>query len=320
MFRHLDRIDPWLKRVDPAGPHERPQERSTLSRDNKEMHPYQLSQAAWHALSHAVDHLHCLRTVLKDAHVMHMYAPYSLARAALQNASAAVWLLAPDDRAERVRRRLRFAALDIKGGEAVRELLGAPEGRKPAEARTEQLREIARRRGVDPTTAVRRLTYGENVEAAGDTMPGGRVPFVLTWKMCRAIAHGDSWATINVVSQEEIPGAPSGLAHLKITADPKTLFFAVFFAVSMTAAGWRLYDDRSRRIRTQRDVTLSVGTVQTQRTARGSRSPPPRPTARGWSAVRSVASCAGRRQPGHQLPCFGPVLGHGLGSACILAG
>ncbi|MEU2988752.1 hypothetical protein ABZ647_30630 [Micromonospora aurantiaca] len=162
MFRHLDRIDPWLKRMDPAGPHERPQERSTLSRDNKEMHPYQLSQAAWHALSHAVDHLHCLRTVLKDAHVMHMYAPYSLARAALENASAAVWLLAPEDRAERVRRRLRFAALDIKGGEAVRELLGAPEGRKPAEARIEQLREIARRRGVDPKTAVRRLTYGKS--------------------------------------------------------------------------------------------------------------------------------------------------------------
>ncbi|MEU7761775.1 hypothetical protein [Micromonospora aurantiaca (nom. illeg.)] len=84
---------------------------------------------------------------------------------------------------------MRFAALDIKGGEAVRKLLGAPEGRKPAEARIEQLREIARRRGVGPKAAVRRLTYGEIVEAAGGTMPGGRVPFVLAWKMRSAIAH-----------------------------------------------------------------------------------------------------------------------------------
>ncbi|TDC47630.1 hypothetical protein E1258_28450 [Micromonospora sp. KC207] len=115
MFRHLDKIDPWLKRMDPDGPRERPQERSELSRDNKEANPHQLSQAAWHSLSHAVDHLHCLRTLLRDAHTMHMYAPYSLARATLENASAAVWLLAPDDRAsgfsgDSASRRSTFAA------------------------------------------------------------------------------------------------------------------------------------------------------------------------------------------------------------------
>lgn len=249
MFRHLDRIEPWLQRMDPSGPHERPQERSTLSRDDKETHPHRMSHAAWHSLSHAVDHLNCLRTLLKDAQMMHMYAPYSLVRAAVENACAAVWLLAPDDRAERIRRRLRFAALDIKGGEAVKELVGTPGRPRSEEARLEELREIARRRGVDPKSAVRRVTYGEIVEAAGETMSGGKVPFVLTWKMCSAIAHGDLWATINMVNREEIPGAPPGLAHLKITANPKTLFFAVFFAVEMTAAGWRMYDERSRRSR-----------------------------------------------------------------------
>ncbi|MEU4781039.1 hypothetical protein [Micromonospora sp. NPDC023633] len=246
MFRQLDRIDPWLKRLDPDGPRERPQERSTLSRDNKETDPHQLSQAAWHALSHAVDHLHCLRTLLKDAQVMHMYAPYSLARAALENASAAVWLLAPDDRAERILRRLRFAALDIRGSESAMKLLGAT-GPKTEAERRDELKAIAKRRGVDEREAVKHVSYAEIVQAAGDAMPSGNKPYLLTWKICSAIAHGDLWATLNVVSLEELPGAPPDLAHLKVTANVGTLSSAVRYAVRMTATGWRLFDERGTR-------------------------------------------------------------------------
>lgn len=246
MFRHLDKIDPWLKRMDPDGPHERPQERSELSRDNKETNPYQLSQAAWHSLAHAVDHLHCLRTLLRDAQRMHMYAPYSLARAALENASAAVWLLAPDDRAERILRRLRFAALDVRSGEAAKKLLGAAGPRTEAE-RLDDFRAIAKRRGLVESAAVKRVSYAEIVEVAGAGMRSGSKPFVFIWRMCSAIAHGDFWATMNVTKVEELPGAPPGIAHLKITANAKTLFFAVFFAVAMTEAGWSLLDQRGTR-------------------------------------------------------------------------
>lgn len=177
---------------------------------------------------------------------MHMYAPYSLARAALENACAAVWLLAPEDRAERILRRMRFAAQDIRGGEDAKSLVGATGPRSKAE-RLDEVRAMARRRGINEKAAVQRVGYGEIVELAGDTQPGGTLPFVFTWRMCSAIAHGDFWATINVVSREEIPGAPPGLADLRITANVETLFFAVFFAVEMTDAGWRLYDERSRR-------------------------------------------------------------------------
>ncbi|TWJ20853.1 hypothetical protein [Micromonospora endolithica] len=246
MFRHLDKIDPWLTRMDPEGPRPRLQERSDLSRDDKETHPYQLSQAAWHALSHAVDHLHCLRTLLKDARVMHMYAPYSLARAALENASAAVWLLAPDDRPERMLRRLRFAALDIRGGEAMRKLVDAS-GTKTEAERLDQLRVIAKRRGIEQSAATKHVGYAEIVKAAGDTMPGGHKPYLLTWKMCSAIAHGDLWATLNVVSRTELPGAPADIAHMRITASAQSLFFAVFFAVAMATAAWHLYDRRGER-------------------------------------------------------------------------
>ncbi|MEU7677173.1 hypothetical protein AB0C42_20460 [Micromonospora taraxaci] len=244
MFRHLDKIEPWLKRMDPDGPHERPRERSQMRRDDKETHPYQLSQAAWHSLSHAVDHLHCLRTLLKDARMMHMYAPYTLARAALENGSAAVWLLAEDDRAERILRRLRFAALDIRGGEAMKKLVGATGPRSETE-RLNDIRSIAKRRGVSEVAAVKAPSYAEIVKTAGDTMASGQKVFQICWRMCSAIAHGDFWATLNVVNRTELPGAPAGFAHMKITANVQSLFFVVFFAVEMTAAGWRLYDAQS---------------------------------------------------------------------------
>jgi hypothetical protein len=249
MFGHLDRIDPWLGRMDPAGTHEPPAERSVMSRDDKETDPFQISHAAWHALSHAVDHLHCLRALLKDAHLMHMYAPYSLVRAALENASAAVWLLHPDDCDERILRRLRFAALDIRNGEEARRLVDAPAGPKTEADRIEQIRALAQRRRVDQQAVLKKrpVSYGEIVKVAASTRRPGETAYVIIWKMCSGIAHGDLWTTLGVMSREELPGAPPDIAHLKITASVKTLMLCAYYAVDMTDVGWGLYDERSRR-------------------------------------------------------------------------
>src|SRR4051812_2912986 len=110
MLRLLGAVDGWLARIDPDADHHRPASGSPLSADDERTHPFQTSHAAWHALSHAADPLHCLRAVLRDAAAIHMYAPYALVRAALENASAAVWMLHPRGRIERVTRRLRYCA------------------------------------------------------------------------------------------------------------------------------------------------------------------------------------------------------------------
>ena len=68
-------VDDWLSRIDPGAERQRPAPGSPLRGDDDRTHPYETSHAAWHALSHAVDHLHCLRSLLRDAQVIHMYAP-----------------------------------------------------------------------------------------------------------------------------------------------------------------------------------------------------------------------------------------------------
>lgn len=124
LVRGLAAVDSWVNRIDPGANRQSAVPGSPLRADDDRTHPYELSHGAWHSLSHAVDHLHCLRSLVRDARVIHMYAPYSLIRAALENACAAVWMLSPSNRSERVTRRLRLAAVDIRNGEQAKELMG----------------------------------------------------------------------------------------------------------------------------------------------------------------------------------------------------
>jgi hypothetical protein len=245
MLRLLGQVDGWLARIDPATDHPRPDARSPLGADDQRTHPFQTSHAAWHALSHAVDPLHCLRSVLRDAHTIHMYAPYALVRAALENASAAVWLLHPSSRTERITRRLRLCALDVRSGERALRRIGGSRLR-PENERLDELRAIAAHAGADAGAAVRRVTYGEVVEEAGAALASGSPATAFVWSLCSGITHGDFWTTINAAQHVELPGAPAGMVSMKITADVEKLKFATTVAVHMTMLGWRLYDERSR--------------------------------------------------------------------------
>lgn len=183
---------------------------SALRADDQRTHPHQLSHAVWNSLSHAVDHLNCLHTLLRDARQIHMYAPYSLVRAALENASAAVWMLHPPGRADRVLRRLRFAVNDIRNGEEAKRLTGDL-GPRTEQERIAQVRTIAERAGIGQTEAVRKAGYGEIVKAAGSALNPGADMIFFSWRMCSGIAHGDFWTLFPASDSVEIPGAPPGM-------------------------------------------------------------------------------------------------------------
>lgn len=177
--------------------------------------------------------------------MIHMYAPYSLIRSALENACAAVWMLQPAPRAERVARRLRFAANDIRNGEDAKRLIDKV-GPRSEQERLDQVRDIARRAGVDEGAVVRRVSYSEIVKAASSTLGGGAILIPLSWKLCSGMTHGDFWTTFGAAERAELPGAPPGLGTFKITANVKMLMYVTTFATDMTKLGWRLYDLRSR--------------------------------------------------------------------------
>jgi hypothetical protein len=146
LLSELRKVDAWVARMDPSTRPPGPPPGSSLYGDDARTRPYELSHGAWHALSHAVDHLNCLHVLLKDAQVIHMFAPFSLVRAALENASAAVWMLQPPSRTSRVCRRFRFAVANIRNGDAAKQLAGLEGGRR-RDVLIDEVRELARRPG-----------------------------------------------------------------------------------------------------------------------------------------------------------------------------
>ncbi len=94
---------------------------SSLAGDDQASAPYQLSHAVRACLMAATDHLHAAKVVVVDQGTVHVAAPSSLARGALETLFAAYWMLHPVSRDERVTRALRWQAQNMRdAGKAVR--------------------------------------------------------------------------------------------------------------------------------------------------------------------------------------------------------
>lgn len=199
---------------------------SDLDIDNKKTRPYQIGFAAWNSISVAVDHYHCLWTLLtpenpdgpdyKKRPILHTYAPLSLLRGAFENASTAIWLLGGEKRKERITRRLRLAFSDINNmkyavedltnfqKELEKGLINQAKGHKESELlgqmdqyRREvkgKLEKIARNNDIDEKDWQRGVRPGEIIQGAAEAAEFSASHAKLTWRVCSATAHGDEWA------------------------------------------------------------------------------------------------------------------------------
>ena len=206
-------------------------------------YPYDLSHVVWRHLSNAVDHLGCLRAVLGDAKVIHMYAPFTLIRGALENACGAIWLLQPPSRRERLIRRFRLAVSDIRHEYEAADLMG----QGSPEARREQLAKVhvlAQRAGI-AVAALKNVSYSEIVKDVDNGTPGSLA--LLSWRVCSGFAHGDWWTTKSVARRTEIPGtSQDGIGTFKIEANLSTMVQMTALAISATRRGWQLHDQHCR--------------------------------------------------------------------------
>jgi hypothetical protein len=244
-LRVLRPASEWTERTKAEADRLRPAPGSELREDDDRADPYHVSHAAWRSLSTAVDHLGCLRVLLGDAKTIHMYAPFTLVRAALENGSAAVWMLQPPQREERLARRFRFAIEDIRNSERARKLAGQT-GPRTEKERIDQIRDIADRAGLDAAALKERATYSEIIQAA-DESRNARHTIEMSWKVCSGFAHGDMWATLGASRRTLMPSlAEEGIETFKIEANLSFLRNVTMLAVAVTKSGWQLFDQRSQ--------------------------------------------------------------------------
>lgn len=244
-LRVLAEAEGWAARTSAEAARVRPAPGSSLRGDDDQASPYALSHAVWDALDHAVDHLTCLQALLRDARVIHRFAPYALVRGALENACRAVWLLEPPRRADRLGRRLRLAIDDVRNGEQARDLTGQ-QGPRSKQERLDQITAIASRAGLDDASLRGKLSYTEIVRTVDAGGAAGRL-IEFSWKVCSGLTHGDSWAAWSASWMTQMPSpAQDGVATLKMEASLRLLMQMTTLAVRLTGRGWQLHDQRCK--------------------------------------------------------------------------
>lgn len=227
---------------------------SPLVGDDAKTAPHHLSHSAHHALVVAVDHLQALAALMggveRDGRrevLVNTHPPFTLLRAALENAARAVWLLGPTLRHERVHRCLRMHLADLKGVKAKAELMG--EVLSDYERRHDRIMNLLRSAGM-PSTALSNAKlkmprYSEIVREAGDLTPIGGDRAELMWSACSALAHGDLTATLGLLDRE-IVATEGAVSWAKFTGPVKMAWYITTMALDMTDAAFTLYSKRAQ--------------------------------------------------------------------------
>lgn len=216
---------------------------SRLYSDDQLTNPYQIiSHAVALSIGGARDHLHALRCLVVDAGALHMAAPFTLVRAAMENAAQALWLLRPPEQRVRVTRRFQMAVRDARERHrAMRLLIDAEDAHllddrdhalADQEARFAGLAEAA---GISRHEVLRNAPgWAAMIKAAGsdDGAPSGDNLEGL-WRIGSGYAHGQSWSLLGTASLEQLGAQlddPTILEY-RITADVPTVWTMASSAV-----------------------------------------------------------------------------------------
>lgn len=225
----------------------RTQPGSRTAADDTLTDPYQLSHAVRTYLTSSLDHLQALRALLEVAQVLHMAAPFTLCRAAMENAAHVLWLLRPDDRLQRVGRRLQLAVRDADEGAKANEVLaaGSPTGLQAAAPRREKFAAIGEAAGVPRSIVLGKPSSAATVVgAANDVIDLEGRPLEFLWRLCSGYTHSQSWSLLTAGSRERMLDSVTDgpVSDYAITADATTAMICMGAAVSTLQEARRLHD------------------------------------------------------------------------------
>lgn len=242
----FDVVHRW--QMDGAGDVVDVQPGSSLAGDDRATAPYQLSHVAEHAIGVAVGHLHCLRAAVQEAESLHAWAPYTLLRAAIESAAAALYLLGPASRDERVTCRLRLEWANQLDRDRMARCFGAPVEPSLAQNREHLRGIVARRRSLrDAVIFGSPPGYAAVVRGGGTASSLGGPLTEGLWRRCSGMTHGRSWALLSVLDREQVSRAAEGVLHVRLTSSATDVAMTTKAAAVLTAEASALLARRARR-------------------------------------------------------------------------
>ena len=224
--------------------------RSPLAGDDNAARPFQVSHVAWHAIIHAADNLHALRilTVRETGPnlltvVTHPYAAYPLLRAALENASTALWVLTPGNRDTRLTRRFRLLLTDAQNGDTQAALLGH-EATTYAKRLVRLEPVLAARPGIPLGACTNRAGFRPIVRGAAAGFDFEPDAAEAVWRLLSGLTHGDTWASITATDRDEVAVSQDGVVTMHTTSSLANIANMTAIALTFTEAALHYFDLR----------------------------------------------------------------------------
>jgi hypothetical protein len=218
---------------------------SSLAGDDRASNPYQISHALQMCLTAGVDHLHAVKVLVLDQGVIHVAAPSSLVRGALESFSAAYWMLGPTSRNDRVLRTLQWYAQNFKDGDKATRPLKLV-GYIPFENKMKKLCAVAAKRGIAEKSVRAGYTSTTAVTFSEANAPDLPLGVVLPWQLCSGFAHGRPWAYLGVLNREEqVSETDPNLVNVRLTSDLSRVLHPSLAALQLLERFLRLYETRS---------------------------------------------------------------------------
>lgn len=215
-------------------------ENSSLLGDDTASTPYHVSHAVRMCMTAGVDHLHAVKSLVIDGGLLHIAAPFSLTRGALENFSAAYWILHPTTRNDRIERALRWQAKNFKDGNTAISEFALP-NQTPLETKLLKLDAVAQNRGI---TANIRTGY-TSTSALQYVEANSSLKVLFPWRMCSGFAHGRPWAYLNISSTESTATTDPGVVDVQMTSSLGTVLYPALEALHLLQVLLRLYKERA---------------------------------------------------------------------------
>lgn len=236
-------LETWQQRASTAL---RPEPGSDLEGDDQDWPPAPVSQIAQVGLQVATDHLRAIRVHI-DRRRLFGFAQPTLCRSALLGAAQAVWVLAPEDRPERLKRARTVVAYAqrkhlqyLRGLESTASKLRENTSIVAAHVETrvkelDQKRDEAGERSELNNTEMIR----EAVRAAFGDMYAAEA--VLVWQSGSGAAHGFVWPLLGTAATVQSSAAnEAGIAEFQTGGSLSGMSNAYFAAFHLAGHGWKL--------------------------------------------------------------------------------
>lgn len=238
----------------------KPKPTSQLGVDDAATKPTELSHMVTYCQNVAIDNLRSLDLLLRarpPGIFLPQYGAFPLIRAVIESSAEAVWLLHPEDSAERIMRTLRARRSEANHEHQLSLLMNrADDADLPTTRRAKATaRQHAGLRAMRwrHTTAELAQTAGLTTNPADDAMPGYgpliedastalQIPGAYAcslWQMVSGLTHPSSMRGLAFSRVEELPGSSADLRVTRMSADPRI----VHAALSLGAAFYQKAED-----------------------------------------------------------------------------